>query len=59
MKKFTFKNKNKKILFYEIPLLIESKLMKFFDLIIFIKSKKKQDLKDLNQKREIKNYLIY
>ena len=32
--------KNKKILFYEIPLLIESKLMKFFDLVIFIKAKK-------------------
>ena len=40
MKKFTFKNKNKKILFYEIPLLIESKLMKYFNIIIFIKAKK-------------------
>ncbi len=40
---FTFfkKNKNKKLLFLEIPLLIESKLMKYFDVIIFIKSKKK------------------
>ena len=35
MKKFTKKYKNKKILFYEIPLLIESKLMKYFNLIIF------------------------
>ena len=41
MKEFTFKNKNKKILFYEIPLLIESKLMSLFNTIIFIKSKKK------------------
>ena len=40
MRKFTYENKNKKILFYEIPLLIESKLMKFFDIIIFIRSKK-------------------
>ncbi len=40
MKKFTLKNSNKKILFYEIPLLVESKLMKFFDVLIFIKSKK-------------------
>ena len=40
MTKFNFKNKNKKILFYEIPLLIESKLMKLFNVIIFIKSKK-------------------
>ena len=45
MRKFTVKNKNKKILFYEIPLLIESKLMKYFDKIIFIKSKKQLRLK--------------
>ena len=45
MKKFTLKNKNKKILFYEIPLLIESKLMKYFNVIIFIKAKKKLRLK--------------
>ena len=41
MREFTSKNKNQKILFYEIPLLIESNLMKYFDLIIFIKAKKK------------------
>ena len=40
MKKFTKKNQHKNILLYEIPLLIESKLTKFFDKIIFIKSKK-------------------
>ena len=45
MKKFTVKNKNKKLLFYEIPLLIESKLMKYFNKIIFIKSKKQHRLK--------------
>ena len=40
MRKFINKNKNKKILLFEIPLLIESKLMKNFDKIIFIKSRK-------------------
>ena len=40
MKNFVLKNKRKKILFFEIPLLIESKLMKYFNVIIFIKSKK-------------------
>lgn len=45
MKEFTSKNKNQKILFYEIPLLIESNLMKYFDLIIFIKAKKKIRIK--------------
>ena len=54
MKKFTFKNRNKKILFYEIPLLIESKLMKFFNIIIFIKSKKKLRLKRY-KKLQLKN----
>ena len=42
---FIKKNKRKKLLFLEIPLLIESKLMNNFDLIIFIKSKKKIRLK--------------
>ena len=41
MKKFSLLNKNKKTIFYEIPLLIESKLMRYFDVIIFIKAKKK------------------
>ena len=34
MKKFVNKNKKKKILIFEIPLLIESKLMKHFDVIL-------------------------
>ena len=41
MKNFTSQNKNKKFLFYEIPLLVESKLMKHFNIVIFIKAKKK------------------
>ncbi len=45
MKSFTSQNKNKRLLFYEIPLLIESKLMKHFNAIIFIKAKKKIRLK--------------
>ena len=45
MKNFTSVNKNKRFLFYEIPLLIESKLMKYFNIIIFIKAKKKLRLK--------------
>ena len=45
MREFTLKNKKKKILFYEIPLLIERRLMNFFNIIIFIKSKKKLRLR--------------
>jgi len=51
MRSFTKKNKNKNFLFYEIPLLIESKLMKHFDVIIFIKAKKKLRLKRFQLKR--------
>ena len=42
---FLKKNKKKKFLFFEIPLLVESKLNKYFDKIIFIKSNKKLRLK--------------
>ncbi len=45
MKKFINKNKSKKIIFFEIPLLIESKLMKHFDVILFIKASKQIRLK--------------
>ena len=41
MKKFSINNQKKKTVFYEIPLLIESNLMKYFDIIIFIKAKRK------------------
>ena len=45
MKQFYKKNKTKEILFFEIPLLIESKLMNFFDYIILVVSPKKNRLK--------------
>ena len=50
MKKFTDINKKKKLLFYEIPLLIESKLMKYFNIIIFIKAKRNVRLKRFKSK---------
>ena len=55
MKKFTSRYKNKKILFYEIPLLIESKLMKYFKVIIFIRAKKKLRLRRFKSKKGNKN----
>ena len=45
MRRFNSQNRNEKLLFYEIPLLIENKLMKLFDVIIFIKTKKNLRLK--------------
>ena len=48
---FFRKNKNKKFLFLEIPLLFESKLMRYFDVIIFIKSNKNLRLKRYKSNR--------
>ena len=45
MRSFTSRNRNKRLLFYEIPLLIENKLMKYFNIVIFIKAKKQIRLK--------------
>ena len=42
---FLKKHRNKKIVFFEIPLLIENSLQKYFDVIIFIKSNKKLRIK--------------
>ena len=50
MNKFINTNKNKKLLFFEIPLLIENNLMKKFDYIIFIKAKKSIRLKRFKKK---------
>ena len=41
MKKFVNKNNKKKILIFEIPLLIESKLVKHFDIIILVSCPRK------------------
>ena len=50
MKKFTAQNRKKKLLFYEIPLLIESKLMKNFHVIVLIKAKKQLRLRRFQSK---------
>jgi len=50
MFKFLNKNKKKKLLFFEIPLLVESKLTKYFDVVIFIKAKKKLRLQRYKHK---------
>ena len=55
MRNFTAQNKNKKLLFYEIPLLIESKLMKHFNVVIFIKAKRQLRLRRFQSKNGDKN----
>tara|TARA_B100000575_G_C23124850_1_gene651535 strand:+ start:937 stop:1503 length:567 start_codon:yes stop_codon:yes gene_type:complete len=51
MKIFKKKNKNEKFTFFEIPLLVESKLIKEFDIIFYIKAKKSIRLKRFQSKR--------
>ncbi len=50
MYRFASNNRKKKFLFFEVPLLIESRLMKKFDVIIFIKAKKSIRLKRFKNK---------
>mgnify|MGYP001394080618 CR=1 FL=1 len=60
MYKFIRKNKKKRFIFLEIPLLIESKLMNYFDIIFFIKARKSIRLRRFlskGGKREIFNIL--
>ena len=55
IKKFLKKNKRKKLLIFEIPLLVESKLMKQYDKIIFVNSRRKIRLKRYLKKGNNKN----
>ena len=50
MKNFLKRNKRKKFVFFEIPLLIESKLTKKFDIIIYIRTKKSLRLRRFQSK---------
>ena len=50
LNKFIKLNAKRKFIFFEVPLLIESKLMKLFDIIIFIKANKNIRLKRFRRK---------
>ncbi len=53
MKLFLKKNKNKKIVVLDIPLLLENRLNKKEDILIFVKSKKKRYHKKINKKKKL------
>ena len=55
MFKFIKKNNRKKFIFFEIPLLVESRLMKNFDVIFLIKANKSLRLKRFKAKGGNKN----
>ena len=58
MNKFLSKNKNKKIVILDIPLLLENKINKKGDILVFVKSKKLDILKKLKKKRNFNPKLL-
>jgi dephospho-CoA kinase len=58
MNKFLKKNRNKRIIILDIPLLLENKINKRGDILIFVKSKKTDILKRL-KKRNNFNYKLF
>ena len=53
LKEFEKKNKNKKIVILDIPLLLENKLNKKGDILVFIQSNRAQILKKLKKRKNI------
>ncbi len=58
MNKFLIKNKKKKIIVLDIPLLLENKMNKKKDVIVFVDSKKKKILKRLKKRKNFNIMLI-
>ena len=58
MNRFIKKNKNKKIIILDIPLLIENKLNKKDDILIFVEGKKKEILKRLKKRPNFNEKII-
>ena len=58
MNKFIKKNKNKKFVVLDIPLLIENKINKKNDILVFVKAKKKEINKRLKKRLGINHEII-
>ena len=58
MNKFLRQNKHKKIVILDIPLLLENKINKKGDILIFIQSKKTEVLKRLRQRQNFNPRLL-
>ena len=58
MQTFLKKNKNKKIVILDIPLLLENKINKKRDILVFVQSNKKDVLKKLKKRKGINYKLI-
>ncbi|MBD1157272.1 dephospho-CoA kinase [Pelagibacterales bacterium SAG-MED20] len=58
MKIFLKKNKNKKIVILDIPLLLENKINKKKDILIFVQSQKSEILKRLRKRKNFNSKLL-
>ncbi len=58
MKQFIIKNKNKKIVILDIPLLLENKIYKKGDVLVFVQSKKKDILKRLKRRKNFNQKIL-
>tara|TARA_B100001057_G_scaffold97325_1_gene94097 strand:+ start:2073 stop:2660 length:588 start_codon:yes stop_codon:yes gene_type:complete len=58
LKFFLNKNKNKKFVILDIPLLLENKLNKKKDILVFVESRKKDILKNLKKRKNFNLLLI-
>ena len=58
MKTFIKKNKNKKIIILDIPLLLENKINKKNDILIFVQSKRSEILKRLKKRKNFNQKLF-
>tara|TARA_Y100000590_G_scaffold229743_1_gene259098 strand:+ start:133 stop:705 length:573 start_codon:yes stop_codon:yes gene_type:complete len=58
MNLFLKKNKNKKIVILDIPLLLENKINKKGDILIFVQSRKSEILKKLKKRKNFNNKIL-
>ena len=58
LKSFLKKNKNKKFVVLDVPLLLENKLYKKGDILIFVDSKKSDILKELTKRKNFNKKLL-
>jgi dephospho-CoA kinase len=58
MNNFLYKNKNKKIVIFDIPLLLENKINKKKDILVYVQSKKSSILKRLKKRKNFNPKLL-
>ena len=58
MNNFLDKNKNKKIVILDIPLLLENKINKKKDILVYVQSKKLSILKNLKKRKNFNQKLL-